>query len=677
MGNSAISPFKKKQRNKTFFKQNINNRIISNYNTNITKNSIRIINSKSPNIKKNNNKELEYNENNNKPNVYFFGYHQKSNKNIKKNPIRINLNKSFSQTKIINNFKKYAFFFLPKNNIIQSYNEDKKNNDYMYKSQYYIKKYKNEDKFYRYGKKSNTIKSNNINTNEKKKFNSTEISKDKDRINRLINNNKNNANSNKKNKHVKNEKSSQFVLLNNSFNKNLFNSFHEINNEKNNNFTIVGDNKKISNEIRLTTIKEQKINDNITYNYNITGNYDNLDIENYNISQNSTIKYNNYNNTYTSFIYNKPQLLLEQLNGYIDDDDDDTNNIENYKNNKEKKDFNLTDINNNANISIYTSKILDNLSYKYIGNIFNNKKEGIGKVIYKKKYILISSFENNEINGPIIISDSNRNIFKGYINNNKFGGYCNLNFNFSKKTINNKVNSRKKNDNNFLINNEGDDIIKILYNYNKLFDFYLYITDSQYNYSYIETYISDNNINDVGIIKWTNNAIYIGEIKNKLRDGIGMFKWPDGSRYEGEFIQNRIEGWGEIYFIDGNIYKGKICNGLPHGYGEFIWNNDTRYIGNYINGQKEGFGIYIMNSSNLREQLSFFGFWKNGKQDGYGIIIKNKKINYVKYKEGKRIKTYKYDLFIREILSINDSIYRQLLIYDVKSMRKIINNIIY
>ena len=86
MGNSAISPFKKKQRNKTFFKQNINNRIISNYNTNITKNSIRIINSKSPNIKKNNNKELEYNENNNKPNVYFFGYHQKSNKNIKKKP---------------------------------------------------------------------------------------------------------------------------------------------------------------------------------------------------------------------------------------------------------------------------------------------------------------------------------------------------------------------------------------------------------------------------------------------------------------------------------------------------------------------------------------------------------------------------------------------------------------
>ena len=377
MGNSELSPFKKNQRNKTFFKQNINNRIISNYNTNITKNSLKTINSKSPNIKKND-KELEYNEINNKPNVYFFGYHQKSNKNIKKYPNRINPNKSFSQTKIINNFKKYAFFFLPKNNIIQSYNEDKKNNDYMYKNQYYIKKYKNEDKFYRYGKKSSTIKINNINTNEKKKFNSTEISKDKDRINRLINNNnKNNANSNKKNKLIKNEKSSQFVLLNNSFNNNLF-TFNEINNDKNNNLTIVRDNKKILND-------EQNMNYYITYNYNIKDNYDNINIDNCNISQNSTIKYNNYNNTYTSFIYNKPQLLLEQLNGYIDDDDDDYNNIENYKNNKEKKDFNLTDINNNANINIYTSKILDNLSYKYIGNIYNNKKEGIGKVIYKKK----------------------------------------------------------------------------------------------------------------------------------------------------------------------------------------------------------------------------------------------------------------------------------------------------
>ena len=134
---------------------------------------------------------------------------------------------------------------------------------------------------------------------------------------------------------------------------------------------------------------------------------------------------------------------------------------------------------------------------------------------------------------------------------------------------------------------------------------------------------------------------------------------------------------GEIYFLDGKIFKGEILNGITHGYGEFIWNDENRYVGNYINGQKEGFGIYIMISENLRDYISYFGFWKNGKQDGYGIILKNKKINYVKYKDGKKIKNYQYDFFMREILPIINEKYKNVFLCDSKYLIKIIINIIY
>ena len=681
MGNSSLYPFGNNNNNNynnpsSFSRQNRNNRIMnSNYNRNIIKKSL--MSSISPLYKKN--QEIRYN--NDRKNTYFFGYHQKSNKNMKQLTHK-NINQNNDNNNIITNFKKYALFFIPQNpeenGNNQSYNEEKIDNNYSHKNQnIYMKKYKNEDKFYRYSKKSNTVKNNNINEKENKKSLSSEMAKDKDKDkinNRINSNNSSSLNRNKKNRIIKNEKSSQFVLLNNSFNKNLFNSFQEVNNDKNNNYTIIGDNNKILNDIRLTTINEPNyINENITCNNNIE-NDNNLNIDKLCVSQNSDIKSNsNSNSAYTSFIYNKPQLLLEQLNGYVADDNGGT-----YSENNFIKNYNESNDDN-----IYTTKIVENKQYKYIGKIIDNKKEGIGKVIYKNNIILLSLFENNKINGAIIISDIHRNMLKGYIINNKgenpnFNGYCNLHFNFTKKLLNNKINIKNiinENDN-CIINNNEDELIQILHNYNNIFNYFLHKSDEYYKYSFIEGYLVDNKINDVGYIKWKNNSVYMGEIKNNMRDGIGMFKWPDGTSYEGEFIKDRMEGWGQIIFLDGKIYRGTIVNGLPHGYGEFIWSNDTRYFGNYINGQKEGFGIYIMFSDNTREYTSYFGFWKNGKQEGLGIIIKNKKMSYVKYKEGKKINNYQYEFFMREI-SRNNNYNIDIFYKDIKSLRRIINNILY
>jgi len=68
---------------------------------------------------------------------------------------------------------------------------------------------------------------------------------------------------------------------------------------------------------------------------------------------------------------------------------------------------------------ISESKLIDSSIYNYSGEAPNNKKEGIGKFVYKNKIGLMSIFENNKIIGPIIVSDSKGNFFQGYADENK------------------------------------------------------------------------------------------------------------------------------------------------------------------------------------------------------------------------------------------------------------------
>ena len=439
-------------------------------------------------------------------------------------------------------------------------------------------------------------------------------------LNKNQNNNENNKEifkikniSNKKemkiDKYDKNEKSSQFILLNND---NTFNYLKEINKERNisNNFY---DNEKKGKEINN---EEIEINDFQIYSNNKD-----------NIIEKKEIK--------------NEKKFFEEI-PFIE------NEKEKEKDNSEiKKNITHKETNDESENMISESKLIDSSIYNYSGEAPNNKKEGIGKFVYKNKIGLMSIFENNKIIGPIIVSDSKGNFFQGYADeNNNLNGYFNAKFNFNRDDLKKKY----KYKNNILkCKNLNEDQNKneliIISNFIDLINKYLNLSTIKYNYYQIESIISNNNINNIGIIKWKNNSKYIGEIKNNMKHGIGLFIWSDDSRYEGEFFEDKMEGWGLIHFSDGKLFQGQILNGIPHGYGEFIWNNNNKYVGNYIKGKKEGFGIYIMNMTNNKlknDIVTYFGFWKNGKQDGYGIIIKNKKINYVKYKEGKKIRQYDY-----------------------------------
>lgn len=57
-------------------------------------------------------------------------------------------------------------------------------------------------------------------------------------------------------------------------------------------------------------------------------------------------------------------------------------------------------------------------------------------------------------------------------------------------------------------------------------------------------------------IQLENGAVFKGEWKNGMRDGIGIQQWPDGSKYEGEWLEDKAHGKGTLVHADGDIYEG-------------------------------------------------------------------------------------------------------------------------
>ena len=633
MGNYILSPFKKNN-DENKHNENFENRIIEKKINNLNNNRISSnLNDLTNFANKYNN--INRNEKLNKKessdpnrNIYYHGYKNEKNKKYKKRKLL------FEDTKegiIMNNIRRLSLIIFNKkeeekvNKLESNYNKEQK--------------YDRNDKYYQYeinNKKEKIEKDKNQNLNKKKENSKKE--------------NKNYKNKSKKNKEEKTEKSSQFMLLNNY---NAFNTLKEINKEKIVKIPFENDinQNDLVNEIKIDDEGEKNIRNETI------------------ISKNSSIKRSESKENEKTLIIND-DIFME--------------NIQNYKyeeeNNEDEKNIYFKETNAFSLDVNFENKLIDSSIYSYNGESSIDKKEGIGKVVYKNKIGLMSIFKKNKIKGPIIISDIIGNSFQGFIDeNNNLNGYFNLKFNFNKDILKKKY----KYNNTILINKEEyqvqDEIIVILFNYINIINKYLNMSTNKYNYYNIESEISKNIINNYGIIKWRNNSKYIGEIKNNMKHGIGLFIWSDNSRYEGEFFEDKMEGWGLIHFFDGKIFQGQILNGIPHGYGEFIWTNNNRYVGNYKDGKKEGFGIYTMNIMNKKKEkneiTTYFGFWKNGKQDGYGIIIKNKKINYVKYKEGKKIKQYDYEIFIGKISKVVNKKHEKIFFSDVKTLKNIIKYI--
>lgn len=224
-------------------------------------------------------------------------------------------------------------------------------------------------------------------------------------------------------------------------------------------------------------------------------------------------------------------------------------------------------------------------AHVYIGNIFNNKKDGYGLEVFPNQEArYFGRFLNgNRINiGKFSIhNDSKCYSYSGYIDNlyaNDFGIY----------------------------------------------------QDEDTQLKYVGQWSSSMR-SGIGIEKYKDNSLYRGEFLNGKKHGVGEYKWMDNSWYAGEWSENILEGYGIYKFKDGSSYSGQWKNNKMDGLGDFTYQEQKTYFGYFKNDQRNGFGIVIW----YNEPKAFVGYWKNNTQSGPGKFISNGKARFGVWKEGK------------------------------------------
>jgi hypothetical protein len=159
-----------------------------------------------------------------------------------------------------------------------------------------------------------------------------------------------------------------------------------------------------------------------------------------------------------------------------------------------------------------------------------------------------------------------------------------------------------------------------------------------------------------------NGAVYIGDFKDDLRDGLGIFRcahyeyvgtwsrgmkngWgvmlsPNEEEYTGEFVDGWMEGIGRlINYRTGDVYEGCFERNKYHGLGKFVKKNGDTYLGYSEKGYAHGLGILKVFTGecyrgyfdrNFRHGQGvakyangskYAGNWYRGVPDGFGLYI--------------------------------------------------------
>jgi uncharacterized protein YxeA len=106
-----------------------------------------------------------------------------------------------------------------------------------------------------------------------------------------------------------------------------------------------------------------------------------------------------------------------------------------------------------------------------------------------------------------------------------------------------------------------------------------------------------------------NRLHYVGEVKNKMANGLGIAILDSGSRYEGDWKNNMRHGQGTFYWIDGEHYEGSYKNDQRSGKGTYFWTNGEKYVGDWEDDQRNGRGIFYGKNGKVITS----GIWKDDK----------------------------------------------------------------
>ena len=109
--------------------------------------------------------------------------------------------------------------------------------------------------------------------------------------------------------------------------------------------------------------------------------------------------------------------------------------------------------------------------------------------------------------------------------------------------------------------------------------------------------------NGMGSLYYDKKLNYVGDFYRGVKHGKGKQFFFDG-RYEGEFYKNRRHGSGEIYNPDEKlIFEGNFYSGKKHGPGWEYINGKTEFT-TYKLGKRFGKASYI--DSNLKPVINFY-----------------------------------------------------------------------
>ena len=118
-----------------------------------------------------------------------------------------------------------------------------------------------------------------------------------------------------------------------------------------------------------------------------------------------------------------------------------------------------------------------------------------------------------------------------------------------------------------------------------------------------------------GTVKFSDGAVYEGQVKDGKAYGKGTKRWPnDEEIYEGDFFDNKMHGVGTYKWSNGQIYQGEFRNGQRCGEGTMRWTNGEVYSGHWKNDKSEGYGKLRWPDGETYE-----GEWKDDKRNGHGV----------------------------------------------------------
>ena len=125
----------------------------------------------------------------------------------------------------------------------------------------------------------------------------------------------------------------------------------------------------------------------------------------------------------------------------------------------------------------------------------------------------------------------------------------------------------------------------------------------------------------------TDNTAFVRAVRNSIINTTQLNEqktetYQNGDKYVGEMKNRMRNGYGEYYYANGDVYRGNFLNNNKHSYGEYYYANGDVYRGNWLNNNKHGESEYFFSNTKKTERLVF----ENNVQKS-AIVAENKQAN--------------------------------------------------